>query len=77
MRKGFLICEEMRKYLVIYETVRALVIYDFATAPFWISLYMRIFFLLFYQCTVIGIWENSRKVVEERLLDPFSFSYYF
>jgi hypothetical protein len=31
--------EEMRKYIVIY--VRPLVIYDFATAPFWISLYMR------------------------------------
>jgi len=38
MKKGFLIYEEMRKLLVIYEeTVR----YDFATAPFWISLYMR------------------------------------
>jgi hypothetical protein len=36
MRKGFIIYEEMRKYLVIYE--RPLVIYDFATAPFWISL---------------------------------------
>ncbi len=34
MRKGFLIYEEMRKYLVIYEEV-------VATAPFWISLYMR------------------------------------
>ncbi len=38
-RKGFLIHEEMRKYLVIYEEV---VIYDdFATTLFWISLYMR------------------------------------
>jgi hypothetical protein len=36
MRKGFLIYEEMRKYLVIYMR-RPLVIYDFATAPFWIS----------------------------------------
>jgi hypothetical protein len=36
MRKGFLIYEEMRKYLR-----RPLVIYDFAIAPFWISLYMR------------------------------------
>jgi hypothetical protein len=35
MRKGFLICMEMRKSLVIYED--ALVIYDFATTPFWIS----------------------------------------
>jgi hypothetical protein len=31
----------MRKYVVIYEERRPLVIYDFATAPFWISLYMR------------------------------------
>jgi hypothetical protein len=32
MRKGFLIYEEMRKYFPIHE--EALVIYDFATAPF-------------------------------------------
>ncbi len=31
MRKGFLIYEEMRKYLVIYEG--ELVIYDYANAP--------------------------------------------
>ncbi len=37
MRKGLLIFEEMRKYLVIFE--RPLVIYDLATAPVWISLY--------------------------------------
>jgi hypothetical protein len=48
MRKGFLIYEEMRKYLVIYEEAVTLVIHDFATAPFWISLYMRKnFFSLF------------------------------
>jgi hypothetical protein len=45
MRKGFLIYEEMRKCLVIYTVqysmMRLLVIYDFATAPFWISLNMR------------------------------------
>jgi hypothetical protein len=38
MRKGFLIYEEMRKYLVMYIR-RPLVISDFATAPFWTSLY--------------------------------------
>jgi hypothetical protein len=32
MRKGFLKYEEMREYFPIH---------DFATAPFWISLYMR------------------------------------
>jgi hypothetical protein len=46
IRNGFLMYEEMRKYLVIY-TRRLLVIYDFATAPFWISLYIRNFFLSF------------------------------
>ena len=37
MRKGFLINEEMRKYLTIYEET----LYDYTTAPFRISLYMR------------------------------------
>jgi hypothetical protein len=32
MRKGFLIYEEMRKYLTIYE--KAVIKYDFATASF-------------------------------------------
>jgi hypothetical protein len=32
MRKGFLLYEEMLKYLVTYE--EALAIYDFATDPF-------------------------------------------
>ncbi len=47
MRKGFLIYEEMRKYLVIYSMRRLLVIYDFATAPFRISIYMRKIFFSF------------------------------
>jgi hypothetical protein len=42
MKKGFLIYEEIRKYFPIYEEL--LVIYDFAHAPLWISLYC--------------IWEN-------------------
>jgi hypothetical protein len=47
MRKGFLIYEEMRKYLAICK-YRPLVIYDFATDPVRISLFMRkIFFSLF------------------------------
>jgi hypothetical protein len=45
MRKCFLIYEEMCKYLVIYCKRRPAVIYDFATAPFWISLYMKNFFI--------------------------------
>jgi hypothetical protein len=41
MRKGFLI-QYMRKCKNIYPYMRRpLVINDFATAPFWISLYMR------------------------------------
>jgi hypothetical protein len=51
MRKGFLIYEDMRKYLTKYE--EALVIYDLAMDPFWISLYMKKFFIIFfYQCIV-------------------------
>ncbi len=39
MRKGFLIYEEMAN---IYPYMRRpLVIYDFATDPIWISLYLR------------------------------------
>ncbi len=56
MRKGFLIYEEMRKYLVIYSMKRPLVIYDFATAPFWISLYIRKIIFFF-------INEPSKKVL--------------
>jgi len=51
MRKGLLIYQEMRKYLIIYE--EPLVIHDFATAPFWISLNMRQFFTFFYQCRAV------------------------
>jgi hypothetical protein len=39
MRKGFLIHEEMRKYFPIQYMRRPAVIYEFATAPFWISIY--------------------------------------
>jgi hypothetical protein len=34
MRKGFIIYEEMRKYLTIYEEAVTHTVYDFATAPF-------------------------------------------
>ncbi len=37
MKKDFLIHEEMRKYLTVYEET----VYDYATAPFRISLNMR------------------------------------
>jgi hypothetical protein len=32
--KGFLICEEMRKYLTMYEEAISYILYDFVTAPF-------------------------------------------
>ncbi len=45
MRKGFLIYEEMRKYLVIFEEavshIWLLCKLQIATAPVWISLYVR------------------------------------
>ncbi len=48
MSKGFHIYEEIRKYLVIYCMRRSLVIYDFATAPFWIPYkYEKYFFFFF------------------------------
>jgi hypothetical protein len=51
MRKGFLIYEERRKYRhTVYEEA-VIVIYDIACASFWISLYMRNFSFLFYQCS--------------------------
>ncbi len=34
MRKGFLIYEEMRQYLIIYEEAVSHIQYDFATDPF-------------------------------------------
>ncbi len=67
-RKGFLIYEEMRKYFPIYEdSLRSpLVIYDFATAPFWISLYMRkilvsflsVHFVSLFISWLVSVWEG-------------------
>jgi hypothetical protein len=45
--EDFLIYEEMRKYLSINEDAVGH-IYDFAPNPFWISLYMRKNFILFF-----------------------------
>jgi hypothetical protein len=61
MKKGFLIYEEMRKYLGIQYMRRPLDIYDFATAPFCISLYMRKKRFLFYQC------RYKRRSIQETL----------
>ncbi len=47
MRKGFLIYEEMRKYLTL------LVIYDFANDSFCISLYMRKILFSFLSASVV------------------------
>jgi hypothetical protein len=58
MRKGFLIYEESRKYFPIYCMRRPFVIFDFATAPLWISLYMRK--ILFYFLSVYLWLPDSR-----------------
>ena len=74
MRKGFLIYEDM---LQIFHHImrRPLVIYDFATAPFWISLYMRKFYFLFYQCNTwmteiswwcAHQWRDTRLLLQEK-----------
>jgi hypothetical protein len=51
MRKGFLIYEGMRKSYMR----RPLVIFGFATAPYWISLYMRNIFFSFFisACAIV------------------------
>jgi hypothetical protein len=74
MRKGFLIYEEMRKYLVIYEEAVSLIKYDFATAPFWISLYMRkilfsfLSFLSVYK-DCFHLWFTTRKRSQQASLE--------
>ncbi len=55
MRKGFQIYEKMRKYITIYEEAVSH-IYGFATAPFWISLYIRkIWFSFFISVLPVGL----------------------
>jgi hypothetical protein len=50
----------MRKYLPIYEEA-VIVIYDIATAPFWIFLYMRKILSYF-----LSVWQCFSEVVEYR-----------
>ncbi len=46
MRKGLLIYEEMRKYLVIFEEAISHTVYDFATGPFLIDEENFVFFFI-------------------------------
>jgi hypothetical protein len=59
MRKGFLIYEEMRKYLTIYEEKAVIHIWlcNCATDPIWISWYVRKILFDFYQCKIRILWE--------------------
>ncbi len=59
----------MRKYLHISPYIRKpFLIYDFAIAPLWTSLYMRTFVFLFYQCRdSICIGLNSAKGIIAQL----------
>ncbi len=59
MRKGFLIYEEMRKYLTIYEEAVSHIRYDFAPDPFCISLYMRKILFSFLSVSSLRISENK------------------
>jgi hypothetical protein len=52
MRKGFLIYEEMRKYLTKYEEAVSHILYDFATDPF--KIFMRK--ILFY---FLSVWKEE------------------
>ncbi len=60
MRKGFLIYEEMRKYLTIYEEADSHI--WLATAPFWPYIWGK-FYFLFYQCTVCKYIDKALSLV--------------
>jgi hypothetical protein len=66
MRKGFLIYEEMHKYLAIYE--EAVSIFDFVTAPFWISLYEENFVFFFISAVKLVV---TRKKTRGHFFLPF------
>jgi hypothetical protein len=75
MTKGFLLYEEMRKFLFIYE--EAVSLYDYATEPLCISLYARkIFFSFFISVPLLAsdlntVTKNLRfYCVEDPDLDP-------
>ncbi len=59
MRKGILIYEERRKYLVIYEEAVSHTVYDFATNPFRISLYVYEENFIFFFISVISPSRHS------------------
>jgi hypothetical protein len=65
MRKGFLINEEMRKYLVIYEE-NVIVIYDLQPLKFWISLYIMIFFFYRLLYKRKSLWYFQRTLPDGR-----------
>jgi hypothetical protein len=52
MRKGFLIYEEMRKYLTIYEEAVSHILYDFATDPFCILMRKTLIYYL-------SVWKEG------------------
>jgi hypothetical protein len=57
-RKGFLIYEEMRKYLTVYKEA-AVVIHDFAPYPTEFPYILGKFSFLFYQCSKYSHCFNS------------------
>ncbi len=57
----------MVKYLRISSYIRKpFLIYDFATDPIWIFLYMRTILYLFYQCTI------DKRHIRRKIKDPYS-----
>ncbi len=58
----------MGKYLRISSYIRKpFLIYDFATAPFWISLYMTKILYSFYQCVALRIHSFEHSTDSKRL----------
>ncbi len=54
MGKGFLIYEEMQKLFNHIQYEEAISIYDFATDPFWISFYEKIWYYFFHWGSRVG-----------------------
>jgi hypothetical protein len=59
----------MRKCTNIPYMRRALIVYDFETAPFWISLYMRTFFFISVGYLASVSASKSAKSLRKKLFD--------
>jgi hypothetical protein len=73
MRKGFLLYEETRKYLTIYEEAVTLVIYDYATDPFLVN------FLIYEENSIffISVWGPKEDIFDRFYVKASGFFFHF